>query len=467
MKAGPLPTGPEVTRYDYVDDAGKIVLVVTRHDHADGGKHFLQWTPADKPDMFYPAGMSKDRPLFHLPKLLEGTGRVAVVEGEKCVLSCEAAWPDQPVTCWSGGAKAWRRTDWEPLRGREVSLVADGYDPDSHTAFRELAHHLAADLGCTVKLAEPPLELDSDIADWLELLPDKSDVHWIVEELLEDYVPDEADAPAEGDNADDKPALNERMLARGFAEHPVCGDQWRYDEHAGIWRMWDGTRWEDGGLRVIDDVGQYMEDTYHSTGPDHGDSGLRRWQSRAAIMNVKDLARVYAAQEFDLDPALVGLPWNMVLDTRNAEESELTRDHFITKSLPDSIVKPQRQHKGTAEWVTFLRESLRHYQGEDHEQVYRFIQMWAATAVAGDCSAETMLYLLGPPNSGKGTVGEVLLALFGAYGHTLDVSRVVGEQMHHLQWKAQLLGKGFVYVDELKDRGPWRADVLNPIISGA
>ena len=208
-----------------------------------------------------------------------------------------------------------------------------------------------------------------------------------------------------------------------------------------------------------------MEDAYRGL-EEGGDNGLRRWQTRSAIMNVKDLARVYAVQEFDLDPALVGLPWLAVLDSRTAEETVMRRDHFITKSLPDSIVKPQRLHKGTSEWEPFLRESLWYYQGDDHEEVYRFIQMWAATAVAGDCSSETMLYLLGPPDSGKGTVGVVLLALFGAYGHTLDVSRVVGEQMHHLQWKAQLLGKRFVYVDELKDRGPWRADVLNPLISG-
>ena len=120
----------------------------------------------------------------------------------------------------------------------------------------------------------------------------------------------------------------------------------------------------------------------------------------------------------------------------------MRRDHFITKSLPDCIVKPQRLLKGTSEWEPFLRESLLYYQGDDLEEVYSFFQMWVATAVAGDCSSELMVYLLGPPDSGKGTVGAVLLALFGAYGHTLDVSRVVGEQMHHLQWKAQLLGSG-------------------------
>ena len=337
------------------------------------------------------------------------------------------------------------------------ALNKEGESP-GHEAMKGLAYYLATELECTVRIALGPVEWESDVADWLEERG-VDETAKLIHELLVDYTPEDA-------QGDDRPQLNERMLARGFTEHTVCGDKWRFDEHAALWRAWDGARWEVAKLEIIDDVGQYMFDTYHSL-EEGGDSGLRRWQSRAAIMNVKDLARVYAAQEFDLDPGLVGLPWNAVLDTRTAKETVMLRDHFVTRCLPDSIVKPGRQHKGTAEWVTFLRESLSYYRGSDHEDVYHFIQMWAATALAGDCSSETMLYLVGPPNSGKGTVGEVLLALFGAYSHTLDVARVVGEQMHHLQWKAQLLGKRFVYVDELRDKGPWRADVLDPIISGA
>ena len=196
MKASALPTGsPDEprTRYDYVDADGKLVLVVTRHDHADGGKHFLQWTPSDEPDMFFARGMGDTpQPLFRLPTLLEGTGTVAVVEGEKCTLACVSAWPNQPVTCWAGGAQAWRRTDWEPLRGREVSLVADGDDEGSHTAFEELARHLAVNLDCKVRLALPPLELNSDIADWLaEKGPEETRV--MVAALLKPYVPEEGD----------------------------------------------------------------------------------------------------------------------------------------------------------------------------------------------------------------------------------------------------------------------------------
>ena len=172
--------------------------------------------------------MDTPQPLFRLPEI-SGTEPVAVVEGEKCALACVSAWPNQPrTTTWAGGSRAWRRTDWEPLRGREVSLVADGDDPGSHTVFEELARHLAVNLGCKVRLALPPLELNSDIADWLaEKGPEETQV--MVAALLKPYVPEEGDATEDDKEGADRPQLNERMLAQAFAEHPETGDKWRFD----------------------------------------------------------------------------------------------------------------------------------------------------------------------------------------------------------------------------------------------
>ena len=246
-----------------------------------------------------------------------------------------------------------------------------------------------------------------------------------------------------------------------------CSSKWRWDARAGLWRIWDGARWGDGGLEVVDDVGQHLEDAYRNSDDAQGDSGLRRWQSRNAIFNVKDLARVYAGAEFDREPHLVGLPWDTVLDTKLAEEVEMRRDHFITRSLPDFIVKPAREPKRPTEWEMFVWDSLIYYQGDDRQEVYDFLQMWTATAIAADMSSETMLFLLGPDNSGKGTVGEVLMAYFGDYARTVDKSRVVGDQMHHLQWKAQLVGILFLFTEDLPAGEPWRVEELNPIISGA
>ena len=63
------------------------------------------------------------------------------------------AWPDMAVTTYAGGSGSWRKTDWTPLAGKEVSIWADADDdapPDKpkaksrpgQTAAMEIAAHL-------------------------------------------------------------------------------------------------------------------------------------------------------------------------------------------------------------------------------------------------------------------------------------------------------------------------------------
>ena len=197
-KPGPLPSGgPWHAPHIYHDVAGTPVLAVVRKDlgkNPDTGrmrKTFLQFTPApDKLGLWLPGGIEHDRPLYHLPKIT-GTGPVAIVEGEKCVEASEKAWLDQITTTFAGGGNAWQRTDYEPLRGRKVALIADA-DTPSRAAMRQLAYHLDTELDCTVKVGLPEGETKEDVADWLER-DDAATVLRRVKELLEDYDPDEAD----------------------------------------------------------------------------------------------------------------------------------------------------------------------------------------------------------------------------------------------------------------------------------
>ena len=187
---GPLPKGPQYTHFPYHDEEGKTILMVVRVDHADGGKHFNQFTPTPDPNLWMPAGLEGDNPLFRLPNL-KREGPVAVFEGEGKVLAAEKAWPTQVVTCWPGGSNSWQKADWEPLRGREVALIADA-DTPGRKAMRQLAYYLDTELDCTVKVGLPEGETKEDVADWLEQ-DDAAAVLRRVKELLEDYDPDEAD----------------------------------------------------------------------------------------------------------------------------------------------------------------------------------------------------------------------------------------------------------------------------------
>ena len=221
-KPEPLPkvgSGSVVARYFYGDGDGDTVMAVTRHEPKDRKKTFLQWTPAGD-DLWVSVGLGEDVPIYRLPELLAHDGSVTIVEGEKCVHRAQEVWPDCFITCWAGGTNAWRKTDWTPLKGREVYLIADADLPKGkakespgHKCMRELAQHLF-ELECRVFVALPPPEWDSDIADWIaEDGPDKTVA--TVKKLLEEFQPEE---PNNG---------NEVGLRKDYWDKTPMGDAWR------------------------------------------------------------------------------------------------------------------------------------------------------------------------------------------------------------------------------------------------
>ena len=188
-KPQPLPTGENVTQYFYTAADGAMVFAVIRRDYADKPKRFSQWTPADA-GQWLPVAPASPRPMYGLPTLGD-SGKVAIVEGERCAHASREAWPKQVTVCWAGGTNAWQQTDWTPISGREVSLLSDG-DKPGHKAMQTLAVHLAG-LGCKIKIALPPVEWDSDVADWIAE-GGRAAAAEIIGGLLEDYKPP-ADTP--------------------------------------------------------------------------------------------------------------------------------------------------------------------------------------------------------------------------------------------------------------------------------
>ena len=115
-----------------------------------------------------PKAHPKPRPLYHLPDI--GEGEIVILEGERDADAWKGAY-STPSTTWAHGAKAWHMTDWQPLRGRDVLIVADA-DAPGHKAAKALGSHLADDLDCKVSLALAPVgyEAGKDFSDWLSKL---------------------------------------------------------------------------------------------------------------------------------------------------------------------------------------------------------------------------------------------------------------------------------------------------------
>ena len=172
---GPRPLPPHAARYDYEKGNGQLAFVVLRFEPKD----FAQYTPSETPGLFYPMGPPAPKPLFQLPRLMYASGkrrRAMVVEGEKDAINARRAElhrmePTLPrtVTTWAGGASAWRLTDWTPLAGWTVDLVAHA-DTAGRRAMWEIASHLDG-LGCTVRMLLPS-DIDNDLrgndlSDWI------------------------------------------------------------------------------------------------------------------------------------------------------------------------------------------------------------------------------------------------------------------------------------------------------------
>ena len=191
----PLPSGPydTVSLYHYSD--GAVAFASVRHQPPGKAKRFSQWTPAGG-DLWFDKNPLKSLPLYRLPQIV-GADKVIIVEGEKCVHAVMDAWPHIAVTTWAGGSGAWRKTDFGPLVGKDVSICADADDdapPDKpnaksrpgQTAAMEIAAHLHT-LGCHVRVALPDPDGGADIADWLAV--GKAHAKDLLAGLLHDYEP--------------------------------------------------------------------------------------------------------------------------------------------------------------------------------------------------------------------------------------------------------------------------------------
>ncbi len=113
----------EPARYVYRDADGRDVFRVSVLGHGSGKKIWQEhWTGST-----WAKGLGgAKRTLYRLPELLTSEGSVWVVEGERDVETLRAR--SVVATTNSGGAGKWGLTDWAPLRGRHVVVVADADD---------------------------------------------------------------------------------------------------------------------------------------------------------------------------------------------------------------------------------------------------------------------------------------------------------------------------------------------------
>lgn len=152
------PLGAPTSRWHYLDTDSNIIATVSRYDLPNGSKTYRPWDAKASRHQ-----MPEPRPLYNMPAL-QRADTVVLVEGEKCADALISA--GYAATTVMGGANApMDKTDWSPIRGKQIILW-----PDNDEAGRRYAAELPPFLrafGCGVRVVEIPDDMPEkwDAAD--------------------------------------------------------------------------------------------------------------------------------------------------------------------------------------------------------------------------------------------------------------------------------------------------------------
>lgn len=172
--------------WPYHDAAGRLLGYAARFDYtASDGTPAKDVQPLTFCDLgngkrgWRSKGIPDPRPLYKLPEL---TGRpefltVLVTEGEKAADAAAELFPECVTTTPMHGAKSPHKTDWSPVKGREVVIWPDHDEPGA--SFAQAVAELATKAGAaSVRVVNMP-------ADW----PPGVSAHWPTGWDLADELP--------------------------------------------------------------------------------------------------------------------------------------------------------------------------------------------------------------------------------------------------------------------------------------
>ena len=449
-----LPSGPDIQHWTYCDKDGQVVFQVVRSP----GKRFSQWTPVAA-GLYISRGPTGLKPLYFLPDILKSTGTVAIVEGEKCADAARAAWPTQVVTTWAGGALNWAKTDWTPLKGREVSLLADADPVDEKLGFRPghegmlgLAEHLLV-MGCKVAIGLPMDSDGSDVEDWIKR-DGSAAAAARLKELKEDY-PLQEPAPL---NQYEERVLEYRnpqstsefafvyrflsyapewfLVATTDDERPAA--LYLLQDKLGVWtRSIDriGIVWKESIDEWLAVFGKAASESQLAKADiDNVIKATRRMKSAAGLKaslkcvgtvaldmkrrDSKSLLTICDRRRLDENPQYVGTQSGVFdLDTGLVLAPTDGRLTLVTRTIPTAVDMDARH--------PFVDSLMDRLPNEERE-----FMLDAIAYAARRKPSRRIYFVVGPPGGGKSTLANALLATVGwvgdrGYGVVVDSSGII------------------------------------------
>ncbi|MBI1751865.1 MAG: AAA family ATPase [Acidobacteria bacterium] len=155
--------GRHTTEWVYRGLDGEEICRVRRYDTPDGKEFRPLMVQGGKEIWQYPA---EPRPLYGLDRLADANkGTVLVVEGEKAADAAARLFPSMAVVTSPAGAKAAKKADWTPLRGRQVVIWPDHDAPGLEYAAEVHAQLKALDVIARVVEVPSAWPAKFDLAD--------------------------------------------------------------------------------------------------------------------------------------------------------------------------------------------------------------------------------------------------------------------------------------------------------------
>ena len=456
------------------------------YHHADGREHFANvrlepgkdgrskqyqlWKADPKNGGWLPKAPQEKRSLYRLPAI-NGNDTVFIVEGEKCADALQTALHN-PVTTWAGGAKAWPKTDWEPLAARRVAVIADADEP-GRMAARGIAARLHK-FGCAVRIALPEGDSGEDVADWINAKGSKGVVDYL-EKLLRPYGP-KTDKPPPRETA--KRQEQERAAADieagripGNSEFQLgldlghdLGRRFLFvkNPQGGEWFEAGSTYWE---RCVIDEVRQVAHGELLSSHLEKAraefDGKRADWLISRAWRHPELNAGLRRALAGELPPAPVGAiatPGGIYIPTAAAvgppRPFDPKRDGFLacTRSIPEDDLK-----------ATFSR-MVWEWCGEDSELAGWLQRLFGAAAVGK--AHRKVINIIGPASCGKSTFTRCLATALGELAMIAN-ERLFDSRGNHNEQLCDLIEKKprLTFLQETQGKR-LDADLLNAISGG-
>ena len=439
VRRAPPVANTVINRFPYHTADGALLVTVARRDGPDGKKVGRPWR--EPKGVEAPPG---GYPLYRLPSLLaNATKPLLVVEGEKTAECAQDLFGDRyEVTTSIAGSGSAVRSDWTIAKGREVTVWPDADTPGANYAdeIARLCHEVGATTVLRVRTDDLPDKWD--LADWS---PNGLDIEARLEDAV--TVPPAPPPVASSPHASGG-ALDEKRVASYLAQEwndsvaHTCGLGWFI---CGADELWDH---DPLGVQARNRIRRMLTD-----------SGIAKpsVKTRDVERELADELNV-ASDEWNGGDVL-GLPDGRVVDLATGETRSASRHERVYQRL---AVAPEEGEP--SEWVRVLGETFAQLMQPD--KVTEYVRWWFRYSLGVSCHDESILFLQGPPGSGKSTICDVWTCIAGDYAATREGKRLAGYANQHSQWLAGLVGKRLVRGGELPDGGQWDTGPINALASG-